>query len=206
MPKMSSVAHIFSLIGVVGFAAGCGGSSSDPIAVNPPVITQPAILTFAEQRADAARAYDPFLAANGGILSTVSRTSQDLFPTTPSGASYAGKITATVGGDRLVADLDLRVSFDDQTVSSEAHAFVFEKAGAVSGDASGTGSVNLNLPDSVPHLTTTLLGVVNGQNTTLGIDGNFFDASGNETGATAGVVEGSIGSNSIMDGLYGAER
>jgi len=42
--------------------------------------------------------------------------------------------------------------------------------------------------------------------TEIGLDGDFYQAGTDATGAVAGLVEGSIGDDDVVDGVFSAER
>ncbi|MEL6572222.1 MAG: hypothetical protein AAFQ64_11210 [Pseudomonadota bacterium] len=193
IPKLAFALTSFGL--VVACSGGGGGQGG-------------ATQTFGQQNSEAQSLTSAFLDGNGQQLSSAIIAPDDSLSGQGTG-TYDGFITGESDGNAFVATLELGVDLDALSLDGTASDFTLEDETTLTGTINGSGGIN-DASTVLPQVTLTLTGTLADSGTDLptqlALDGNFYQSGSDAVGAIAGTVEGEIGNNPVLNGLFASER
>ena len=200
---------VYFLRGVTGVTAflalaNCGGGAGGTGTVGPTVPTvQPT--DFPTTQATVDTLINTYLDSDGRVLSAFAVLDAGLIPTQGT-ATYEGFLAGNVDGLDLVASLAVEADFARSDISAVAGAFQRSDGQDLSGSLTGDGSIQRANQATAPQLQMTLSGTVDGDMSSILLDGAFLTNAGeNETVSIAGQAEGLIGDSIFEDGAFAAE-
>ena len=163
---------------------------------------------FGQLSADAQSLTSSFLDANGQALSSAV-IAPDASLSGQGTGTYAGFIAGDSDGNAFVANLELGVDLNALSLDGSSSDFTLEDETILTGTLTGTGGIN-DASTVLPQVTLTLTGTLADGGTDLpsqlALDGNFYQSGSDAVGAIAGTVEGEIGSDPVLNGLFASER
>jgi len=208
--KADRSAAKLALVGpLLGLLAACGGGAQtagmtvdpEPVASDPDTVAgdpDPVI-----SAADAL--FADYFDANGDLLSGITPMTHSEIPSIE-GATYSGFIKGQLDGDDLTARLSIDVNFVTDGLTTTADQFVLGTDDAMTGSLTGTDEINRDGSSPLPQIAATISGDLDGNSSTLSLDGNFL-VQGTSTNITAigGQVEGNIGTDFLSDGIFAGD-
>ena len=198
LTKPTNVLTKIGLLASLTLVAACGGGSSGG--------NGSALDDFDTIISSASAQSSTYLDSDGQPLAGATRAADSVLAG-QSGGTFDGFISGATDEGAFVATLELTVDFADADLTGTATDFRFEDDTVLTGSVTGAGSINTNSPLNQVDLTLTgpLTESGTARTTSLALDGDFYQAGTDATGAVAGEVDGSIGSAAVL-GLFSAER